>query len=619
MPEAILGISAYYHDSAAAVLIDGEIAAAAHEERFTREKHTSEFPLHAVRYVLEETGLQLQDLAAVAFYDKPYLKFERLLETYHGFAPVGLKSFVTAMPVWIKEKLLMRSLLKEELAKIGPAKVHLEFPEHHLSHAASAFYPSPFDEAAILTLDGVGEWATTTIGKGTGKDIEVRRELDFPHSLGLLYSAFTYYCGFKVNSGEYKLMGLAPYGHPEAAQTREFADKIRDNIVDVRNDGSILLNMAYFDFATGLTMCKDDKWTKLFGVPRRDQEGRLTQDYMNMAYAIQQVTEDIVLGLARTAKELTGCRNLTLAGGVALNCVANGKLLRTGLFDDIWIQPAAGDAGGAVGAAYAAWHIGRGRPRAVRADPDGMSGAYLGPEFGADEIRRTVKRYRAVAQRYDDFDDLCKVTAGLLEKGMVVGWFQGRMEYGPRALGNRSILGNPCLAETQKKLNLKIKYREGFRPFAPSVLEEDIAEYFDLDRPSPYMLLVAPVQPKRRNPLPEGYDRMAMYERLYHQRSDVPAITHIDYSARIQSVSRKTNERFWKVIRAFKDLTGFGLVVNTSFNVRGEPIICTPEDAYRCFMRTEMDYLVMENFLLDKKAQPPFVESGDWKKTFKLD
>ena len=619
MSNAILGISAYYHDSAAALLVDGEIAAAAHEERFTREKHTSEFPLHAAKYVLAEAGLQLKDVDAVAFYDKPYLKFERLLETYHGFAPAGLRSFIAAMPVWIKEKLFMRSLLKDELAKIGPGKIPLEFPEHHLSHAASAFYPSPFEDAAILTLDGVGEWATAMIGAGTGKDITIYRELDFPHSLGLLYSAFTYYCGFKVNSGEYKLMGLAPYGHPEAAQTREFIQKIVDHLVDIREDGSIILNMAYFNYATGLTMCKDDKWDELFGIPRREQEGQLTQDYMNMAYAIQQVTEDIVLLLAQTARKLTGRRNLVLAGGVALNCVANGKLLRKGLFDDIWIQPAAGDAGGALGAAYAAWHIGRGQPRKVHAAPDAMSGAYLGPEFGADEIRRVLKRYKAPADRHPDFDELCKITAGLLEKGMVVGWFQGRMEYGPRALGNRSILGNPCLAETQKKLNLKIKYREGFRPFAPAVLEEDIAEYFELDRPSPYMLLVAPVRSDRRKPLPEGYDRMKMYERLYHQRSDVPAITHIDYSARIQSVSRKTNERFWKVIHAYKDLTGYGLVVNTSFNVRGEPIICTPEDAYRCFMRTEMDYLVMENFLLDKKAQPSFSDSVDWKKTFKLD
>jgi carbamoyltransferase len=619
MSEAILGISAYYHDSAAALLVGGQVVAAAHEERFTREKHTSVFPINATRYVLEEGGFRLTDLEAVAFYDKPYLKFERLLETYHGLAPRGLRSFVAAMPVWIKEKLFMRNLLKKELEKVGPDKVRLEFPEHHLSHAASAFYPSPFEEAAILTLDGVGEWATATIGAGDGNVIKILRELDFPHSLGLLYSAFTYYCGFKVNSGEYKLMGLAPYGHPEDEQTRDFVEKILDHLVDVREDGSILLNMDYFDYATGLTMCRDAKWEGLFGIPRREPESELTQAYMNMAWAIQKVTEDVVLLLAETARKLTGSRRLVLAGGVALNCVANGKLLRKGIFDDVWIQPAAGDAGGALGAAYAVWHISRGKPRRTSPRPDAMSGAYLGPEFGPDDIRRTLKRYRAPFTVFDDFNRLCAAAAGLLEQGMVVGWFQGRMEYGPRALGNRSILGNPCLPETQKKLNMKIKYREGFRPFAPAVLEEDIGEYFGLDRPSPYMLLVAPVREDRRNPPPDGYDRMRMYDRLYHLRSDVPAITHIDYSARIQSVNRNTNERFWKLIKAYKDRTGYGLVVNTSFNVRGEPIICSPEDAYTCFMRTEMDYLVMGDFLLDKKAQPKFVEDDDWKRKFKLD
>ena len=504
MPDAILGLSAYYHDSAAALLVDGKVVAAAHEERFTREKHTSKFPINAAAYVLEEAGIRLADLDAVAFYDKPYLKFERLLETYHAFAPHGLRSFTAAMPVWIKEKLFMRKLLKEELGKLGPGKVRLEFPEHHLSHAASAFYPSPFEEAAILTLDGVGEWATTTIGFGKGKDIKILRELDFPHSLGLLYSAFTYYCGFKVNSGEYKLMGLAPYGHPESDQTKDFIKKIVEHLVDIREDGSILLNMDYFSYATGLTMCPDDKWERLFGIPRREPESQLNQAYMDMAYAIQKVTEDIILLLAETARKLTGSRNLVLAGGVALNCVANGKLLRKGIFDDIWIQPAAGDAGGALGAAYAAWHIGRNKPRTPSPGPDAMSGAYLGPEYGADDIRRMMKKHHAPFRHFSDFDELCKEAAVLLEKGMVVGWFQGRMEYGPRALGNRSILGNPCRAETQKKLNLKIKYREGFRPFAPSVLEEDIEEYFDLDRPSPYMLLVAPVQEKRRNPAARG-------------------------------------------------------------------------------------------------------------------
>jgi carbamoyltransferase len=619
MSGAILGISAYYHDSAAVLLVNGEIVAAAHEERFTRDKHTSVFPLNAAKYALEEGGLGLADLDAVAFYDKPYLKFERLLETYHGFAPQGLNSFLSAMPVWIKEKLFMRRMLNEELGKIGQGKVSLLFPEHHLSHAASAYYPSPFEEAAILTLDGVGEWATATIGMGKGNEIRILRELDFPHSLGLLYSAFTYYCGFKVNSGEYKLMGLAPYGHAESEQTHRIREAILEYLVDIREDGSILLNMDFFNYATGLTMTRDEKWERLFGIPRREQESDLDQAYMDMALAIQQVTEDIVLRLAETAREITGSRFLVMAGGVALNCVANGKLLRKGTFDDIWIQPAAGDAGGALGAAYAAWHIGQGKNRSVTPGRDAMKGAFLGPEYGPEEIRRVAKRYKAPFKWYTNFAELCKDVAALLEQGLVVGWFQGRMEYGPRALGNRSILGNPCSPETQKKLNLKIKYREGFRPFAPAVLEEDIKEYFDLDRPSPYMLLVAPVQEKRQCPLPENYGRMKMYDRLYHLRSDVPAITHIDYSARIQSVDRKTNERFWDLISAFKEKTGYGLVVNTSFNVRGEPIICTPEDAYRCFMRTEMDFLVMGDYLLDKKDQPKFSDDVDWRGKFKLD
>jgi carbamoyltransferase len=555
----------------------------------------------------------------VAFYDKPYLKFERLLETYHGFAPRGLRSFISAIPVWIKEKLFMRKMLREALAGIGAGDIQLLFPEHHLSHAASAFFPSPFEEAAICTIDGVGEWATATIGFGKGNKIKILRELDFPHSLGLLYSAFTYYCGFRVNSGEYKLMGLAPYGHPDSEETRRFKQIIVDHLVDIREDGSIILNMEYFNYATGLTMCRDEKWERLFGVPKREPESELTQSHMNMAFAIQQVTEEVVLLLAQTAFELTGSRFLVMAGGVALNCVANGKLIKKGIFEDIWIQPAAGDAGGALGAAYAAWHIGQDKSREFTPGRDAMQGAYLGPEFGPDRVKRVARRYKAPFTHYSDFEELCAEAADLLNQGMVVGWFQGRMEYGPRALGNRSILGNPCLPETQKKLNLKIKYREGFRPFAPAVLEEDIAEYFDLDRPSPYMLLVAPVQEKRRKPFPENYDRMKMYERLYHLRSDIPSVTHVDYSARIQSVDKKTNERFWKLINSYKEKTGFGLVVNTSFNVRGEPIVCTPEDAYRCFMRTEMDYLVMGDYLLDKKEQPEFTEDVDWKTEFRLD
>lgn len=619
MPDAILGISAFYHDSAAVLLVDGKIIAAAQEERFTRKKHDPSYPGNAVAYVMAESGLRLSDLSAVAFYDKPILKFERLLETYHGFAPRGLRSFLMAIPVWIKEKLLMRKLLRDELAKLGPGHPPLLFPEHHLSHAASAFYPSPFSEAAVLTLDGVGEWATTTIGFGRGKELSILRELQFPHSLGLLYSAFTYYCGFKVNSGEYKLMGLAPYGNPDAEQVKKWVQLILDELVDLREDGSILLNMDYFDYATGLTMCRNDRWTSLFGIPPRQKETLINQEHMNLALAIQQVTEEIVLRLAATTKKLTNADYLAMAGGVALNCVANGKLLRQGLFKDIWIQPAAGDAGGALGAALAAWHIWKDQERPSNPGGDRMQGAYLGPEFGAGEILRVARRFQAPYRHYPDFAELTKEVAALLAQGQVVGWFQGRMEYGPRALGNRSILGDARAPEMQKRLNLKIKYREGFRPFAPSVLSEDMGEYFDLDRESPYMLLVAPVQKKRQNPLPPGYDDLPLFERLYHLRSDIPAITHVDYSARIQSVHRETNPRYWQLIEEFKKQTGYGVIVNTSFNVRGEPIVCTPIDAYQCFMRTEMDYLVMGDYLFDKKSQPAWQEDQDWRQTYELD
>jgi carbamoyltransferase len=620
LSEAILGLSAFYHDSAAALLVDGQIVAAAQEERFTRKKHDPAFPANALAYVMAESGLRLSDLAAVAFYDKPYLKFERLLETYHGFAPRGLRSFIAAMPVWIKEKLMMRTMLKEELAKVGDGDPLVLFPEHHLSHAASAFYPSPFPEAAILTVDGVGEWATSTIGFGRRSEITILRELQFPHSLGLLYSAFTYYTGFKVNSGEYKLMGLAPYGNSDSERVRRFKSLILDELVDLREDGSLLLNMDYFDFATGLTMCRNDKWESLFGVPRRPRETLLDQRHMDLALAIQQATEEIVLRLAETAKQLTGADYLVMAGGVALNCVANGKLIRRGIFKDLWIQPAAGDAGGALGAALAAWHIWQEKPRPVpNPQMDNMAGSYLGPEFGADEVLRVARRHRAPYQHYPDYADLVRDVAALLAQGQVVGWFQGRMEWGPRALGNRSILGDPRHPEMQKRLNLKIKYREGFRPFAPSVLHEETANYFELDRPSPYMLLVAPVNEARRNPLPPGYDNLELFDRLYHLRSDVPAITHVDYSARIQTVHKETNERYWLLIRAFKELTGCGLIVNTSFNVRGEPIVCTPEDAYQCFMRTEMDYLVMGNYRFDKQDQPAWQEAKDWRTEFELD
>jgi len=621
MPEYILGLSAYYHDSAAALLRNGVVVAAAHEERFTRRKHDPSFPAKAAAYVLGEAGIGLSEVAAIAFYDKPYLKFERLLETYHGFAPKGLRSFLSAIPVWIKEKLFMKKMLREELAKLGSGAPRILFPEHHLSHAASAFYPSPYEEAAILTIDGVGEWATTTIGVGRGKDISFLRELDFPHSLGLLYSAFTYYCGFKVNSGEYKLMGLAPYGLEGSERVKRYADAIVNELIDLRPDGSMLCNMDYFNYATGLTMCRDGKWEKLFGLPRRAAESELAQEHMDMALAIQQVTEEVVLRLGRTARELSGCRYLTMAGGVALNCVANGKLLREKIFDDIWIQPAAGDAGGALGAALAAWHLWRGQERTPLAPGamDRMAGSYLGPEFTDKEIARLADRREAPNRHYADFDALCGDVADLIADGKVVGWFQGRMEYGPRALGGRSILGDPRNPEMQKKLNLKIKYREGFRPFAPSVLAEAASDCFILDRPSPYMLLVAPVAEKLRHPLPENYWQLPLFERLYVTRSTLPAITHVDFSARIQTVHAATNPRYHRLISTFNARHGCPVIVNTSFNVRGEPIVCTPEDAYRCFMRTEMDYLVLGNRVFTKDEQPEYADLGNWRDEYELD
>jgi len=620
MPNPILGISAYYHDSAAVLLTDGQITAAAQEERFTRKKHDSAFPTQAVRYVLEEAGVDLNDLTAIAFYDKPFLKFERLLETYHAFAPRGLRSFLSAIPVWIKEKLFMRRMLWKELSEIGPGRPTLLFPEHHLSHAASAFYPSPFDRAAILTVDGVGEWATTTIGRGDGNTIEILLQLDFPHSLGLLYSAFTAFCGFRVNSGEYKLMGLAPYGNTDAARTKAWKQAIYESLADVREDGSFLLNMDYFDYATGLTMYNARRWEQLFGIPPRKMESELAPEYMDLALAIQQVTEEIMLRLAQTARKITGCPDLVLAGGVALNCVSNGKLLRKKLFDDIWIQPAAGDAGGALGAAYTAWHIRENQARpSDKTRPDAMQGAYLGPEFSYLDTQRTARKYDAPYHRYTKFSRLCADVAARMADGKVVGWFQDRMEYGPRALGNRSIVGDPRNPAMQKLLNLKIKYREGFRPFAPSVLEEEISTYFDLDCVTPYMLLVAPVKAERRNPLPQGDAGLDLYTRLYHLRSDIPAVTHVDYSARIQSVSKATNPRYWELINAFKTVTGYGVIVNTSFNVRGEPIVRTPEDAFICFMRTEMDYLVIGDFLFDKKEQQALRDDMNWRDEYELD
>ncbi|MBD3322748.1 MAG: hypothetical protein GF350_16725, partial [Chitinivibrionales bacterium] len=568
----MLGISAYYHDSAAALIVDGQILAAAQEERFSRKKHDSSFPHHAVRYVLQEAGLALGDVHTIAFYDKPFIKFERLLETYYSFAPQGLISFCSAIPAWIKEKLFMKKLLREELAALGASTAHLVFPEHHLSHAGSAFFPSPFSEAAILTVDGVGEWATTTIGHGKENSISLCRELHFPHSIGLLYSAFTYYCGFKVNSGEYKLMGLAPYGSNRSPGVQAIKRRIYEELVDVRTDGSLLLNMKYFAFATGLRMVHEKRWQTLFGFPRRKPEGSLTQEYIDMAAAIQEVTEEIVLRLAHTAKCLTGSNYLVMAGGVALNCVANGKLVREKVFNDVWIQPAAGAAGGALGAALCALHIGKNAPRHKTSKCDLMHGAYLGPEFLSKDIIKSARRMNAKYHVYSSEEELVQRAAELLAGGNVVGWFQGKMEFGPRALGNRSILGDPRNPAMQKKMNVKIKYRESFRPFAPSVLEEDIAEYFNLDRPSPYMLLVAPLNENHRATLPENYYELDYMQRLYVVRSDVPAITHVDFSARVQSVNKSTNQLYWKLISEFKKITGIGLLVNTSFNVRGEPI-----------------------------------------------
>ena len=619
MSTYILGISAYYHDSAAALIFEGEIIAAAQEERFTRKKHDPSFPHQAIKYVLSEASITLDDVEVISFYDKPFIKFERLLETYHAFAPKGLISFLTAIPIWIKEKLFFKKMLRDELKKFTSKKIQILFPEHHLSHAASAFYPSPFKEAAILTIDGVGEWATTTIGYAKDNQIKIIKELHFPHSLGLLYSAFTYYTGFRVNSGEYKLMGLAPYGNSASVQLKSFKEVILKELVDIREDGSLLLNMKYFNFATGLQMTNDKKWTKLFGVPPRSEEMPITQEYMNLALAIQQITEEVVIKLAATAKKLTNSENLVMAGGVALNSVANGKLLKTNLFKNIWIQPAAGDAGGALGAAYLAWYVWKGEKRVKIDSPDSMKGAFLGPEFSEKNILAVVRKYQASFNYHEQFNDLTAYTATKISKGNVVGWFQGRMEYGPRALGNRSILGDARNPDMQKKMNLKIKYREGFRPFAPTVLEEDINEYFDISCPSPYMLHVIPVLDKRLIQLPENFRNMELYERLYTLRSDVPAITHIDNSARIQSVHKNTNFKYWSLINEFKRQTGYGVIVNTSFNVRGEPIVCTPDDAFRCFMRTEMDYLVMGNYIFDKKMQTNLKNDSNWKEEFKLD
>jgi len=618
----ILGISAFYHDSAAAILVDGKIIAAAQEERFSIIKHDAAFPVNAVKFCLRQAGLSIDDVDAIAFYDKPLLKFERLLETYYGFAPKGLFSFIKSMPVWIKEKLFLKRIIREELEKIesfDKQKIKFLFPEHHLSHSASAFYASPFEEAAILTIDGVGEWTTASISHGKGNAIELLKELRFPHSVGLLYSAFTYFLGFKVNSGEYKLMGLAPYGNPDSPDIEKYVQQIKAHLVDIKEDGSIWLNQEYFNYAVGLRMAKDELWKTLFGFPRREEEEELQQHHCNLGYAIQLVTEEIVLKMAKEALRITGCENLCMAGGVALNCVANGKIERAKIFKNIFIQPASGDAGGALGAAQAAYYIFFQQPRTVNTMEDEMLGSYLGPEFSDMEINLDLKKQKAVIEKVEPFDVLATKVAALIAEGNVVGWFQGRMEFGPRALGNRSILGDARNEEMQKKLNLKIKYREGFRPFAPSVLAEDAKAYFDLDCSSPYMLLVAPIAQQRRKPLPENYNSLPLLDRLYTPRSDLQSITHIDFSARIQTVHKTTNPRYYRLLETFKQQTGYSVIVNTSFNVRGEPPVCTPTEAYACFMRTEMDYLVVGNFLLDKKKQPEWNEKDNWQTTFAKD
>jgi len=612
--KTILGLSAYYHDSAAALVKDGEIVAAAQEERFSRKKHDAGFPGSAIRYCLAEAGLSLADVDEVVFYDKPLVKFERLLETYLSYAPNGLRSFIAAMPIWLKEKLYLKSTLKTELSNLGGLKKtelpDLLFSEHHQSHAASAFFPSPFEKAVVLCLDGVGEWATTTAWLGEGKTLKPLWELDFPHSLGLLYSAFTYYTGFKVNSGEYKLMGLAPYGEPT------YVDLILDNLMDLKEDGTFRLDMQYFNYCTGLTMT-NKKFDKLFGGPARQAEGELTQREMDIAASIQKVTEEVVLRLAKTAQRETGCRNLCLAGGVALNCVSNGELLRAEVFDEVWVQPAAGDAGGALGAALVAWHERHDGNREING-VDSMKGSYLGPRYASDEIRKQLDASGAVYQELDDSALLPKL-ADILASEHVVGWFQGRMEFGPRALGGRSIIGDPRSSKMQSVMNLKIKYRESFRPFAPSVLAEDVSDYFVHDCPSPYMLMVAPITEAIRIPMTAEQESLFGIEKLNVPRSALPAITHVDYSARIQTVHENTNPRYHGLISSFKEKTGCGVLINTSFNVRGEPIVCTPEDAYRCFMRTEMDYLVVENFLMEKSQQPEIEKDDSWMNEFELD
>ncbi len=612
----ILGISAFYHDSAAVIVHGSELIAAAQEERFSRKKHDARFPTHAVNYCLQAAGISYSDVDYVVFYDKPLIKFERLLETYLSYAPKGFTSFLAAMPVWLKEKLYLKDMLKKELALIGGCKKsdinNLLFAEHHQSHAASAFFPSPYEKAAVLCMDGVGEWATTSVWLGDGNKLIPQWEIDFPHSLGLLYSAFTYYTGFKVNSGEYKLMGLAPYGEPK------YVDLIKEHLIDIKDDGTYKLDMQYFNYATGLTMT-NSKFARLFGGPARKPESELGQREMDIAASIQVVTEEVVLKLSNTICKELKVDNVCLSGGVALNCVANGRLLREGTLKNLWIQPAAGDAGGALGAALSVWYEREKKPRRVDTTKmDAMQGSYLGPSFSNQDIAARLDAAGAIYRQLDD-EQLMPYLAEMLDSDKVVGWFQGRMEFGPRSLGGRSIIGDPRSPKMQSIMNLKIKYRESFRPFAPSVLADTVSEWFEQTTPTPYMLIVAPVKESKRIPMTEEQEALFGIEKLNIPRSTLPAITHVDYSARIQTVHEETNPRYHALLSTFQDRTGCSVLVNTSFNVRGEPIVCTPEDAYRCFMRTEMDYLVIENIMLSKQEQPEIEQDDSWKNEFELD
>ena len=618
----ILGIAAFYHDSSATIVIDGEVIAAVQEERFTREKHTEAFPIQSIKYCLEEAGLTIDELDAVVFYDKPMLTFERILETYYAFSPKGLISFLKAIPIWLNEKLFFKKQLYDGLKQVenyNKKKINLLFTEHHLSHAASAFYTSPFSNSAILTIDGVGEWCTASIGHGKNNNITINKEMHFPHSVGLLYSAFTYFLGFKVNSGEYKLMGLAPYGEEDSEQTNSFIETIKSILVDIKEDGSIWMDQSYFNYATGLRMVKDKKWNKLFGFSRRKEESDIEQHHCNLAFAIQKVTEEIIIKMAKEAKKITGSPNLCMAGGVALNCVANGKLLEEGLFENIYIQPASGDAGGSLGAALAASNMYFKDPRILDENKDQMKGTYLGPEYSNKEITLMNRKEKAVSSYYKNFDDLIEEITTKISSGNVIGWFQGRMEFGPRALGNRSIIADARNPEMQKKINLNIKNREGFRPFAPSVLLEEASKYFDIKKDSPYMLFVAPLlKTLRKNNLNEDKN-LSFWDKLYQTRSDFQPITHLDFTSRLHTVTKSTNEKYWKLLKTIKQKTGYGMLINTSFNVRGEPMVCTPYDAYRCFMNSDMDYLVINNFVYFKKDQLDWQNKEKWKIDFNKD